>query len=125
MQVRAVFFYGMSTNIATHAWCHDALLCAHAASRHWVNTKMLCVLTTNGLMCTCAFSFGVVMVYQGKEDGIFERLIHLEQGKYFFAESEAGGVRVAFDSIADAIARIPNAQKIAQEVVEKLLRQTE
>eukprot|EP00038_Savillea_parva_P007947 m.173483 g.173483 ORF g.173483 m.173483 type:complete len:828 (-) comp13702_c0_seq1:244-2727(-) len=66
-----------------------------------------------------------VMVYQGKEDGIFERLIHLEQGKYFFAESEAGGVRVAFDSIADAIARIPNAQKIAQEVVEKLLRQTE
>mmetsp|Transcript_17816 Transcript_17816/g.46513 ORF Transcript_17816/g.46513 Transcript_17816/m.46513 type:complete len:857 (-) Transcript_17816:89-2659(-) len=69
-----------------------------------------------------------VMVYlgksveTGKDRGIFERLVLFERGKYRFADTRAGELS-AFDSMADAIERIPEAKSIARDVVDMLYSQ--
>lgn len=59
------------------------------------------------------------MVFLGKEKGIYERLVLLERGKYRFADTQPGEP-TGFDSMPDAIARIPEAKKIARNVVDML-----
>jgi hypothetical protein len=60
-----------------------------------------------------------VMVFLGKEKGIYERLVLFEREKYHFADTQPGEP-LQFNSMADAIARIPEAKSMARDVVDML-----